>query len=189
MRSLRWAAPAALVSAVLALSACGGGMNATPAGPGLNGVSGAMHAGQQKHITIIDVHPAGKTLPSCNTSEFPAGCVDYSRRNASLQIELCYGPASNPCENTSEITNWQGGVISTKTGKKTKGIVARWTGPFPCDVNSYCDPPYSYELDTLYNDYPLRPKLTRQYPDEQIPQGCISSSCFTMSAIGIFVVK
>ena len=52
MRSLKWAAPAALVSAVLALSACGGGgMNATP-GAGMSGPLGAQRVAGEKHITV-----------------------------------------------------------------------------------------------------------------------------------------
>jgi hypothetical protein len=90
MRYLKWAAPAALVSAVLALSACGGGgMNATP-GTGMGQSLGTQRVAGEKHITsqMIQVN---KT-PKCPTKD-NLGCFTDSLANG-LVISWCYGPTS-----------------------------------------------------------------------------------------------
>jgi hypothetical protein len=184
MRSIKWTAPAVLATAALLLSACSGG-GTTPSTPGLNGVSGAMHSGQQKHLTIVNVHPNGKKPPVCNTSEFPAGCFSFSQ-SGGLDITWCYGPPSSPCEDTSEISDWNGNVLSEKTGKTVKGIKVTWSGPFPCTAST-CGTG-SYELDSMVSGR-KEPKLAKKYVDVQDIGGCLSTaSCGQLTDIGLDVV-
>jgi hypothetical protein len=168
MRSLKWAAPAALVAAVLALSACGGGgMNPTP---GAGQSFGAQRVAGEKHITTQMVHTNAK----CPTLD-NLGCFTDSLGAGGLDITWCYGPTSDPCEDTDQIS-WSGGVVLTKTlhgvGKsKMKGT---WTGPFPC-TSSTCGSSGSYELDTITNGK----KLTEVKAYKYSQNVCIDSSCGT----------
>lgn len=185
MRFGRWAAPAVLASAALALAACAGG-STTPSVPGssLNGVSGAMHAAKSVHVTAQGVQPNAR----CNATAFPAGCFTFSNANG-LEIFWCAGDSNDPCDATSEITDWGGLVTVAKTDKLVKPIHVTWSGPFPCDP-SHCassNPGDTYETDSMMTGRKPAKETNGKYKDEQIITGCIGASCGDLTAIGIAV--
>ncbi len=141
-----------------------------------------MHAGQTKHLTIVNIHP--NKAPVCNTSEFPGGCFSFSQSEG-LQIDWCYGPASSPCEDTSEITGWSGGVANVRTGRQVKPIKVTWSGPYYCTASG-CGTG-TFEEDTMVSRRKA-PKLAKKYIDYQPIEGCIGSSCGELTQIGLNVV-
>ena len=166
MRSVKWAAPAALVSAVLALSACGGGNLASTPGSGM-GQLGAQRVAGEKHITAQMV----KSNAACPVNN-NLGCFSDSLANGA-QVTWCYGPSSDPCEDTNTIT-WSGGMKLYKTNHpigKAK-IKATWSGPFQC-TSSTCGSSGTYELDTLKNGGKLTATNKYKYAQDL----CIDSSC------------
>lgn len=172
----RWAAPAALLAA-FALAACsGGGMTPTAGGTGMTPVAGAQHLSAD-HLTIVGVH----SNATCNTSKFPGGCFTYSDANG-LIIDWCYGPPSDPCADTSQITNWSGNVTKVKTGKKVGAIKVKWSGPFAC--GSMCTGEYEQDAMTPKAGK-TPPKQTQRYVDEQIVSGCLGTACGVLTTIGI----
>lgn len=182
MRSFKWAAPAALISAI-ALSACaGGGTTPSSGAPGMGAPVGASVA-QAKHFTVIGIHPNAK----CSAKKFPSGCFTFSQgSDPGLQIGWCYGPPSAPCSDTGEVSDWGGTVCAAKNlGCATgiKGITAAFSGPFSCGASCGNG---SYELDAISAGR-KEPAQTAKYKYTHGVTGCLSSSCGYLAIIGINV--
>ncbi len=188
MLFLKWAAPAALVSAVLALSACGGGVNATP-GAGTSGQSlGAQRVTGEKHITVQNVRP-NRQFPCPDWDDL--GCysdIISMSGPGGTAIPWCYGTNSDPCSATSQVT-WSGGIVTNTNPLdflpiSKKKMSAAWTGPFPCDyAHCYGYSTGTYELDTITNGPKLLPTNKYKYGQEI----CINSTC--QDFIGINVLQ
>lgn len=188
MRFPRWAAPAVLASAALVMSACsGGGMSSTtPAGPSMNGVAGAMHAGQGKHLTVVGTHY--NEPPECNTAIFPDGCYSFSR-TLGLTVYWCFGTQADPCEDTSQLSNWSGNVKRILTGLTATRITVNYTGPFPCDGIACPIGSGDFETDamTVRNNRP--PQRANNYIDQQTVNACLGTGCADLGKIGINIVQ
>ncbi|MGA8532981.1 MAG: hypothetical protein WB615_02600 [Candidatus Tumulicola sp.] len=165
----------------LALSACSGGNLASTPGAGMSGQSlGAQHVAGEKHITTQMVRT---NAPVCKPID-NLGCFSDSLKHG-LVISWCYGPTSDPCEDTDTIT-WSGGIVTNNAKQHAIGkskMKATWTGPFPC-TSSTCNSSGSYELDTITNG----PDLTKTAKYKYGQQLCIDSSCGSY-LIGINVKK
>lgn len=183
----RRAVPAVLTSALLALSACaGGGMSSTtPATGSLNRVAGAMHATQSKHLTIVGTHY--NAPPACDTSQFPDGCYSFSQ-TAGLTVYWCFGTQADPCEDTSQLSGWNGVVTRIATGLTATRIAVAYSGPFPCDGVACPIGSGDFETDamTVRNGRP--PQRANNYIDQQIVNACIGASCADLGKIGINIV-
>ena len=189
MRYLRWAAPAALASASLALSACAGGgaiSPTTPAGPGMNGVAGAIHAAQGKHLTVVGTR--NSTAPNCNYTQFPDGCYSFSQTSG-LTVYWCFGTQTDPCEDTSQLSGWSGPVTRIATGLTATRIAVAYSGPFPCDGVVCTIGSGSYETDamTVRNGRP--PQRANNYIDQQVVNACIGAGCADLGLIGINIIQ
>ncbi|MGA8532979.1 MAG: hypothetical protein WB615_02590 [Candidatus Tumulicola sp.] len=186
MRYLRWAAPAVLTSAVLALSACGGGgmSSTTPAAPGLNGVAGAMHTARGKHLTVVGHYNAA---PPCNYTQFPDGCYSFSQ-TLGLTVFWCFGTQTDPCEDTSQLSGWSGPVKRIATGLTATRIAVAFSGPFPCDGIVCTIGSGTYETDamTVRNNRP--PRRAHNYIDQQTVNACVGAGCADLGLIGINIV-
>lgn len=122
----RWSLPAAFAAAVLALAACAG------------------NTGSPVPLAFNQIQPAGfqgfgAGLHAATTGVLPAACPkgDIECFTVSLKkgltVDWCYGPKSNPCDETSKYT-WSGAVCTAKakTCKPIEQMTAKWTGPFAC---------------------------------------------------------
>ena len=172
-RCSRWAAPATLMVAAFALSACAGNnFSTTPNVEGFNqAASAGADIGARPGITILNAQPTAK----CPT-RFSAGCFTVSKKNGAV-IRWCIGPASNPCsKSTAGNYTWSGVVCKAKgkTCKRAiKELTATWSGPFKCKRKDKCKG--TYEVDTLKPGPGL--KITTKYVYKQDIHVCAGSSC------------
>ena len=166
-RHLGWrAAPTALLSAVLALSACaGGGISPTPGVPGAGSTVEAQHVSLQLHDFSAGVRPNA----TCPTKYII--CYTVSQKSG-LVVDWCYGSASQPCSQTSQYV-WSGNVCRVKTPSPCGPIGsmrAKWTGPFACKASiGVCKggTTGTYVVDTIKTAKLKPPKQTMQYAYKQ----------------------
>lgn len=158
----RWSFPAAIATAALALTACGGsGGSRLRITPNQISLAGSNDSGTQLHAsTIAEV---AQTV-SCPTSKF-LNCFTVSLKNG-LVVDWCDGTKKNPCGATKKYM-WSGDVCltKTKTCNRIKQMTAAWTGPFKCksfvQVCKGGSEGY-YEVDTI-SIGKTPPKKTSEY--------------------------
>jgi hypothetical protein len=117
----------------------------------------------QPHVTIRSASvPPNAFCPL----EFSA-CYTVSASHT-IRIPWCYGPSSQPCEDTNQWT-WSG-IVCTEKGPpcrniKTEEMSAKWSGPFNC-VPSVCGRDIgTYVLDAITTEKGI--KQTKLYIYEQ----------------------
>ncbi len=98
--------------------------------------------------------------------------------------------ASDPCDETSSITNWAGNVTVAKTSKQVNGIKVTWSGPFACSGNPNACFGFTtgtYEEDAMVTGRKAPKQTAGKYKDEQQVMGCVPSGCGTLAIIGLSV--
>ncbi|HEY2475960.1 MAG TPA: hypothetical protein VGI19_14315 [Candidatus Cybelea sp.] len=158
----RWSFPAAIVTAALALTACGGS-SGSPVSmtPNQIPLAGSSDFGTQLHAsTLSEVAQAA----SCPTSKF-LQCFTVSLKSG-LVVDWCDGTKKSPCADTKKFM-WSGDVCLTKakTCNPIKQMTAAWTGPFKCKASiKVCNggTKGDYEVDTI-SIGKTPPKKTSKY--------------------------
>jgi hypothetical protein len=174
MRSLTPALSVTVAAALLA--ACSSSNGLPPGGQAFGQMPSAV-----QHIRGAQLTSMGSNVqPAATCSTKYLGCYTVSLSKG-LDIDWCYGPKKDPCEDTTDYT-WSGNVCTAKSKKcgAIEQMTAAWSGPYKCTKKiAGCHKKKGDWEEDKISIGKTPPKKTTQYAYKQEIKVCAGSSCGT----------